>query len=432
MRANLWWFLTTLVYVAWLPVERLGNWIERCLVAAPADRAYPEWGGEWVITPPADEVVFGVILPYDAAPAYAIAPADDTLQFVGWVVVCVLAVLACRPGTARGQFLLGGLTLGFLLAEPMLTTALSWQEMLVHRPFDVLRLVTVLGLVILATRAGLRERDPLPAKVGRRFGRFWRSRSVRVVTVVLALAAILEAAVVFALVAQEGEPVATSPPPSVEHEETPPAVEPIGCNPTPRTPVVRPPKAAATRRVGAAWRRIERWMADKAPRSHRQLNPPASPQAIARAEAAMALTFPDELKASLLRHDGGGFTLWWLYEPIGLDTIVGDWRGRCKITLEGSVAPDEHPRKYVDPEGHWWHGDVVPFTRDGSGNSLVVGRDGRVGEFFHEEGILFGGHAGWRSYAAFLEDVADSLESGEPLRDSPPSVRSGVLEWGYP
>jgi cell wall assembly regulator SMI1 len=433
VRANLWWFLTALVHTAWLPVEVLSSQAEGWLSGlsrryVSAEVLDEEWGSE-----------FGYAVLVESRSAYA--DVGEFLQPVGWVAVCVLAALACRPGTARTQLLLGTLTVGVLLAEFVLYTLVvgrytfSWYEQLIYCTSDVLRLVAVPVLAILATRAGLWERSawtltrPPRAIGGAAWRSFWRRRSVRVVAAVLVLAALVEGAAVLVLAAQEGDG-AVMPPAVTEPAEAAATAAAVDCDPMPRAPAVRRPKAAATRRVDAAWHRIERRLARWAPKTYRRLNPPASPQALARAEAALGRRLPDELKASLLRHDGGQFILWWLYEPIGVDEIVQDWRRRCEIARDAPWSPDDYPDADADPEGLWWHGGVVPFTRDGGGNSLVIDRKGRVGEFSHEVGLSFGGDTGWRSYAAFLEDVADSLESGEPLRDSPPSVRAGGLEWG--
>jgi cell wall assembly regulator SMI1 len=59
--------------------------------------------------------------------------------------------------------------------------------------------------------------------------------------------------------------------------------------------------------VNRQWRRIEAWLKTNAPRSHRTLGKPGKAETIAAAEARMGLPFPDDLRASLLRHDGTVF-----------------------------------------------------------------------------------------------------------------------------
>ncbi|HMU74167.1 MAG TPA: SMI1/KNR4 family protein [Elusimicrobiota bacterium] len=67
----------------------------------------------------------------------------------------------------------------------------------------------------------------------------------------------------------------------------------------------RPPEdPRSTERVLDAWKRIEIWLARRAPDALATLNPPASQTEMAAAEKEMGLWFPADLRASLLRHDG--------------------------------------------------------------------------------------------------------------------------------
>lgn len=84
----------------------------------------------------------------------------------------------------------------------------------------------------------------------------------------------------------------------------------------------------------------------------------------------------------------------------------------------------------------FWHHDFVRFARDISADGLVV--DCRQGESFgavgHEqeaEGVSFGN---WESLAAFLEQIADSLEHGTAITvvlPYVPVVDDGMLLWEY-
>ncbi|MEU7878213.1 hypothetical protein [Microbispora bryophytorum] len=112
-----------------------------------------------------------------------------------------------------------------------------------------------------------------------------------------------------------------SPTPTPTAEPTPekPTAEEVragGCLPLRRTPGrttrVRVPGPRVTAEVNAVWRRIERWLARKAPVTYKSLRPPARPLDIARSEASIGLRFPDDLRASLLRHDGAGS---WRFGP---------------------------------------------------------------------------------------------------------------------
>ena len=91
-----------------------------------------------------------------------------------------------------------------------------------------------------------------------------------------------------------------------------------------------------TRAVNRQWRRIETWLKANAPKSYSTLGKPGRARTIAVAEAQMGLRFPDDLRASLLRHDGAvsakdawafGFLGNWNQ---GVRGIRDTWRGRAR------------------------------------------------------------------------------------------------------
>ncbi|WP_285588124.1 SMI1/KNR4 family protein [Herbidospora sp. NBRC 101105] len=150
------------------------------------------------------------------------------------------------------------------------------------------------------------------------------------------------------------------------------------CVPSRGTPVVAAPAKRTTRLVNRQWRRIEAWLGKNAPESRAALGTPARPRAIAEAEAVMGLRFPDDLKASLLRHDGGlGIMLDHLM-PVA--RIAETWRSLCDIDDE-DVA---------DARDDWWDGRMIPIGEDGMGNHLIVDSVvGDVGDSDHEGTLTF-------------------------------------------
>jgi cell wall assembly regulator SMI1 len=214
--------------------------------------------------------------------------------------------------------------------------------------------------------------------------------------------------------------------------DTAPRMVPMPASPPPRAdpcPKYRLPgtptraDAGTTERVHAAWKRIENWLAARAPASRRSLRPPASAAAIARVQQEMSVEFPPDLVASLRRHDGvtgGGFALPFLFEPLAVDAIPREWSITCGVLGN-------------EPDDDWWHRSFVPFATAGDGGCLLVdqrpGGHGRVGEFYPEEGVDF---ARWpASVTELLERTARSLETGRPYDDRyrPTVTREGVLDW---
>jgi len=183
--------------------------------------------------------------------------------------------------------------------------------------------------------------------------------------------------------------------------------------------------AAARRRVDAAWKRIEAWLAGHAPKSRRALRPPATPARIDRIQRQMSVAFPAELVASLLRHDGVaemGFDLPPFFSPMSVDAIAADWTVNCEVMADIPGTQDG-----------WWHAGFVPFATAGDGGCLLVdqrpGGHGRVGEFYPEDGTSF---ERWpASVGELLEKTASSLETGRAYenRYAPKVDAEGALDW---
>ncbi|MBT2227285.1 SMI1/KNR4 family protein [Nonomuraea sp. NEAU-A123] len=219
----------------------------------------------------------------------------------------------------------------------------------------------------------------------------------------------------------------------VETQEPVPASQPsldADCRPESRNPRVRKLDAKATRAVNRQWQRIEAWLKAHAPRSYRTLGKPGKAESIAAAEAQTGLRFPDDLRASLLRHDGAavvddtwafGFLGNW---SLSLQGIRDTWRGLCEIDDEDEEEP-------ADPRSDWWDGRMLPFGADGMGNHLVIDSVKHdVGETDHEGSMSFTpGGAHIRSYYALLKATADAMENGGSIGYWKPRTVAGELDW---
>ncbi|MBG0816249.1 SMI1/KNR4 family protein [Planomonospora sp. ID82291] len=223
------------------------------------------------------------------------------------------------------------------------------------------------------------------------------------------------------------------PPPVSNDTGAPERAEPYGaapdrdCTPSARAPVVRRPDPRAVRAVNRQWARIERWLKANAPATYRTLAGPARARTIAVAEAQMGLRFPDDLKASLLRHNGArssgtsaGFPFF-LHTIADVRGIRDAWRSLCAIDGEDGT----------DPRTEWWDGRMIPIGADGLGNHLVIDSVRRdVGESDHEGSLGFTpGDVPIRSHHALLRMTADALESGGSIGYWRPVVDGGELSW---
>ncbi len=211
--------------------------------------------------------------------------------------------------------------------------------------------------------------------------------------------------------------------------ETPVVVPDADCHPRARAARVRAVDPRVTRAVNRQWRRIERWLEVNAPASLRTLGKPARARTIAVAEAQMGLRFPDDLRASLLRHDGASAVAdTWPFGFLGnrnqgVREIRDTWRQLCEI--EGEVRGDD------DARTEWWDGRMIPFGADGSGNHLVIDSVVRdVGETDHEGMMDFlPGGVPIRSYHGLLRATANALETGGSVGFWKPVVTGGELDW---
>jgi cell wall assembly regulator SMI1 len=204
------------------------------------------------------------------------------------------------------------------------------------------------------------------------------------------------------------------------------------CHPKPGTPEVRPITPKVTRAVNRQWRRIETWLKINAPRSYRTLGKPGNAETIAAAERQMGLRFPDDLRASLLRHDGAVFLKdTWAFgflgdANLGVQDIRDTWQQLCEIDAEDMVDGE-----FPDPRTEWWDGRMIPFSSDGMGDHLVIDSVKRdVGDTDHEGSMHFTPVGiRIRSYYALLKATADALEASGSIGYMKPKPVDGELEW---
>lgn len=199
------------------------------------------------------------------------------------------------------------------------------------------------------------------------------------------------------------------------------------CHPAARAPRVRALSPRMVRAVGRQWARIERWLKANDPASYRTLGPPARARTIAVAEAQMGLRFPDDLRASLMRHNGatatgGSWPFGFLGNMgMGVREIRDTWRMLCEI--------DDIDKG--DPRAEWWDGRMIPFGSDGSGNHLVVDSVRRdVGDTDHEGQLSFTpGGVPIRSHYALLKATAAAMETGGSVGYWRPAMIEGGFDW---
>ncbi|HEU4407520.1 MAG TPA: SMI1/KNR4 family protein [Polyangiaceae bacterium] len=119
----------------------------------------------------------------------------------------------------------------------------------------------------------------------------------------------------------------------------------------------------------------------------------ATRAALARAEAALGVALPDEMRAFYQAHDGGGdeFVVEGR-ELLSLRRIVNEWRVWKGLLDRGTFEANDHGQPGPGVRGAWWLPEWVPITYDGAGNHHVVdlapaagGTRGQIVSFWHDE-----------------------------------------------
>lgn len=217
----------------------------------------------------------------------------------------------------------------------------------------------------------------------------------------------------------------SSPSEEQPDEETRPDAD---CRPQ-RVPArVRKVSPKVTRAVNRQWRRIETWLRKNAPRTHRTLGRPARPKTIAAAEAATGRRFPDDLRASLLRHDGSVDVQDARYfgflgtASLSASTIAASWLEMC--AFHDAIGDG-------DPGSVGWDGSILPVGYGETGNYLVIDLvHKKVGEIDLEDSLESEpGGIRIRSYYALLKATADAMETGGSIGYWQPGVLNGELDW---
>lgn len=177
--------------------------------------------------------------------------------------------------------------------------------------------------------------------------------------------------------------------------------------------------------VQDSWNRIDAWLREHAPRAFATLQPPAGEEEIAAAQEELGVTFPPDLVASLLRHNGAvdgveAFRFSTDDRLLGVSGILGD---------TGFMRGVAHDLDEEQAERYWHHGYVkfgsYGVTSDGLMIDCRTGRDsfGAIGRFFDETGTSFGQAD---SLGGYLAELAGRLERGQ---DGGAVTFNGRLFW---
>jgi cell wall assembly regulator SMI1 len=142
------------------------------------------------------------------------------------------------------------------------------------------------------------------------------------------------------------------------------------------------------------WSDIEDWLASHAPDVKADLLEGATPEAIRRAEVALGIDFPANVRAGFAIHDGqderypGVLADW---RPMPLEYVVQKWRMLKELLDTGEFGDAD---SVVDAKGpllpQWWNPGWIPLLDNGAGDFYCVdmspGEGGEIGQivtFWH-------------------------------------------------
>ena len=171
--------------------------------------------------------------------------------------------------------------------------------------------------------------------------------------------------------------------------------------------------------VRATWTRLEKWYAKQLPAAHKSLNRGASKRQIAELEKATRRTLPDDLKESLLIHNGQSQVVEGVVFGLRLlpiDRILSDWEIVRAVHDDGasSKRTKSLPKNAVQCCEN--HPGWMPLTDDSSGGhigiDLAPGAEGTWGQVINFGKSEYAHYAISHSWGDFLADIADELTSG--------------------
>lgn len=159
---------------------------------------------------------------------------------------------------------------------------------------------------------------------------------------------------------------------------------------------------------------MEKWLASHAPTALHGLNPPARMEEIAQAEAVLGITFPADVRATFLIHNGQQSDTPWLldgWEFLSLERIINEWSVWKDLVDGGDFAGCES-ESTGETLTDWWNAAWIPLTYDGAGDhhclDLSPGPQGQVGQIiqmWHDDSSRPVVAANFHDWLAHLTDA---------------------------
>ncbi len=156
--------------------------------------------------------------------------------------------------------------------------------------------------------------------------------------------------------------------------------------------------------VDDSWKKIERWIAERAPQED-PLPAPCSHLDLESLYERLGVRLPDDLERSLLRHNGSGLTE--ILPPgftlLSVDDILENRADWMKYAAPDDASLGEGDKPFL-----------VPFAKLSRILLLVDVRTGRLGEWENVQGFFWERDQLWGSFTSAMDFVGNLLASPPP------------------
>jgi len=168
--------------------------------------------------------------------------------------------------------------------------------------------------------------------------------------------------------------------------------------------------------VDEIWCRIEDWLAVNAPNLAVSFCSPATKRDVTKTERYLGVRFPDDVRASYLRHNGH-WSLLAGWEWYSLDGLRRSWTTWKELFAEGSIGGKRHGEDDIEVRGDWWNPSWVPVFHLESDElclDFAPGSEGVSGQVIQTlNGEPFGPVVVAEDFRELLANFADELEAGK-------------------
>lgn len=172
--------------------------------------------------------------------------------------------------------------------------------------------------------------------------------------------------------------------------------------------------------ISSIWKDIEDWYRVHAPVVYQDLREGATPEKIEELENQIGLVLPEDLKVSLMLHNGSvGFHD---YRYLTTEGIYRNWSRMNELKEEGVFS--QNTISEVNEgiiKNTWWNSHWIPFAEDSGGNMICIdlspeenGYSGQIIYMEMQEGPII---SEYKSFFEWLQKYKKALYRGEYIVD---------------